>query len=74
MDARRSGLKDAVDLVGAFDVLEHTRECLALAADTSLSGLHVARELDGVIRLRGRPGTIVFDNVLCLEAALGFGQ
>ena len=41
---------------------DYTRECLALVADTSLSGLRVARELDGVIRLRGRPGTIVSDN------------
>ena len=51
-----------------------TRECLGLVADTSLSGLRVARELDDVIRLRGRPDTIVSDNVLCREAALGFGQ
>ena len=41
---------------------DDTCECLALVADTSLSGLRVARELDGVIRLRGRPGTIVSDN------------
>jgi putative transposase len=41
---------------------DYTRECLALVADTSLSGLRVARELDGVIRLRGRPDTIVSDN------------
>lgn len=27
-----------------------TRECLALVADTSLSGARVARELDAVIR------------------------
>ena len=39
-----------------------TRECLALVADTSLSGARVARELDAVIRQRGRPGTIVSDN------------
>ena len=41
---------------------DYTRECLALVADTSLSGLRVARELDDVIRLRGRPDTIVSDN------------
>ena len=52
----------------------YPREWLALVADTSLSGLRVARELDGVIRLRGRPGTIVSDNVLCQDAALGFSQ
>ena len=51
-----------------------TRENLALVADTSLSGLRVARELDRVIAERGRPKMIVSDNVLCREAALGFGQ
>lgn len=39
-----------------------TRECLALVADTSLSGQRVARELDAIIIQRGRPDTIVSDN------------
>ena len=39
-----------------------TRECLALVADTSLSGRRVARELDEIVRQRGRPETIVSDN------------
>lgn len=39
-----------------------TRENLALVADTSLSGLRVARELDRVIAERGRPRMIVSDN------------
>ena len=39
-----------------------TRECLALVADTSLSGPRVARELDAIIRRRGRPETMVSDN------------
>ena len=39
-----------------------TRECLALVADTSISGLRVARELDAIIRWRGRPETMVSDN------------
>ena len=40
-----------------------TRECLALVADTSISGRRVARELDDIIRWRGqRPDTIVSDN------------
>ena len=39
-----------------------TRECLALVADTSLSGGRVARELDDIIRQRGRPDMIVSDN------------
>ena len=39
-----------------------TRESLGLIADTSLSGARVARELDALIRLYGRPETIVSDN------------
>ena len=39
-----------------------TRECLTLVADTSLSGVRVARELDRLITERGRPSTIVSDN------------
>jgi putative transposase len=40
-----------------------TRECLALVADNSLSGERVARELDALMRKRGRrPDTIVSDN------------
>ena len=41
---------------------DFTRECLALVADTSLSGARVARELDAVMKTRGRPVTIVSDN------------
>ena len=41
---------------------DYTRECLALVADTSLSGLRVARELDAIIVRRGKPKTIVSDN------------
>ena len=39
-----------------------TRESLALVADTSLSGLRVARELDRLIAERGKPKMIVSDN------------
>ena len=39
-----------------------SRDCLALVADTSLSGVRVARELDRLIRLYGRPQTVVSDN------------
>jgi putative transposase len=46
---------------------DFTRECLTLVADTSLSGTRVVRELDAVISRRGRPGTIVSDNVLAWE-------
>ncbi|ULJ72990.1 IS3 family transposase [Rhizobium gallicum] len=39
-----------------------TRECLGLVADTSLSGLRVARELNRIIEERGKPRMIVSDN------------
>ena len=42
---------------------DFTRECLGLVADTSLSGLRVGRELDGIIERRGcGPAMIVSDN------------
>lgn len=41
---------------------DFTRECLALVADTSLSGVRVTRELDAIIARRGKPTTIVSDN------------
>jgi putative transposase len=39
-----------------------TRECIALVADTSLSGRRVARELHKIIAQRGSPKMIVSDN------------
>ncbi len=39
-----------------------TRECLLLVADTSLSGARVARELDWLMAVRGKPKMIVSDN------------
>ena len=39
-----------------------TRQCLALIADTSLSGARVARELDRLIARQCRPATIVSDS------------
>jgi transposase InsO family protein len=41
---------------------DYTRECLALVADTSLSGVRVARELTRLIGMRGKPHTVVSDN------------
>lgn len=41
---------------------DFTRECLGLIADTSISGLRVARELDALVRLYSKPATIVSDN------------
>lgn len=41
---------------------DYSRECLTLVADTSLSGLRMTRELDAIIKRRGKPQTIVSDN------------
>ncbi len=41
---------------------DYSRECLALVADTSLSGLRMTRELDAIIERRAKPRTIVSDN------------
>src|SRR4051794_8976317 len=51
-----------------------TRQCLALIADTSISGRRVARELDDIIRQWGRPNIIVSDNVLSRDARALVGQ
>ena len=53
-DGRRFRIRTVID--------NCTRECLALVGDTSLSGARVVRELDAVIRQRGRPDAIVSDN------------
>ncbi|MEO0361914.1 MAG: IS3 family transposase, partial [Pseudomonadota bacterium] len=53
-DGRRFRLLAVVD--------DYSRECLALVADTSLSGARVARGLDAIITVRGRPTTVVSDN------------
>ena len=41
---------------------DHTRECLWIEVDTSLSGHRVARVLDHLVELRGRPQTLLTDN------------
>jgi putative transposase len=53
-DGRRFRILAVVD--------DFTRECLALVADTSLSGLRVGRELDAIIAERGKPLACVSDN------------
>ena len=53
---------------------DYARECLALEADASLSCLRVARELTRLNGKRGKPHTVVSDNVLGWEAAAGKGQ
>ena len=46
-----------------FNVVDDaTRECLVSAADTSISGARVARELTALLAKRGRPEMIVSDN------------
>ena len=60
-DSRRFRMLAIVD--------DYTRECLALVADTSLSGVRVGRELDAAIAIRGRPQTIVSDNGTELTSA-----
>jgi putative transposase len=54
IDGRRMRILIVVD--------DCTRECLALIADTSLSGIRVARELDQLLADRGKPKMIVSDN------------
>lgn len=53
-DGRRFRIMTVVD--------DCTRECLALIADTSLSGARVARELAPLFDARGKPQTVVSDN------------
>ncbi len=54
VDSRRFRILAVID--------DFSRECLALVADNSLSGIRVARELDRVAELRGTPCLIVSDN------------
>ena len=53
-DGRRFRILTVVD--------DCTRECLALVADTSLSGSRVVRELDRLMTERGKPRMVVSDN------------
>ena len=59
-DGRRFRILAVVD--------DFTRECLALVADTSLSGQRVGRELDAIITRRGKPVVCISDNVLSWDA------
>lgn len=54
VDSRRFRILVVVD--------DFSRECLALVADTSLSGVRVARELDRLVEFRGAPLMVVSDN------------
>jgi putative transposase len=59
-------VSDVLDDARRFRVLvivdDFSRECLALVTDSSLSGRRVARELDRIVELRGKPLQIVSDN------------
>jgi putative transposase len=67
-DGRRFRILTVVD--------DATRECLGLMADTSISGARVARELDRIIAIRGKPRLIVSDNgtELTSNAILAWAQ
>ena len=67
-DGRRFRILTVVD--------DCTRECLALVADTSLSGIRVARELDRLMIERGKPKMVVSDNgtELTSNAILGWAD
>jgi len=47
-------------VLGVLD--QCSRECLTIAADTSLPGLRVVRELDALVQKRGKPKVIISDN------------
>ena len=56
---------------------DFTRECLALVADSSLSGRRVTRELDRIVELLGVPLLVVRDNgteLMTSHAVLGWQQ
>jgi len=59
-------VSDALACSRRFRILavidDFSRECLALVADNSLSGIRVARELDRIAELRGYPCLLVSDN------------
>lgn len=47
-------------ILGVMD--QYGRRCLELVADTSISGQRVARELDRLVAIHGKPAIIVSDN------------
>ena len=59
-------ISDSLSCGRRFRILNCTddfsRECLAAVVDTSLSGQHVARELDRIAEMRGYPCMVVSGN------------
>lgn len=53
-DGRRIRLLNIID--------EYSRESLKIVVDTSLSGMRVARELEELVKRRGKPKQIISDN------------
>jgi len=53
---------------------EFTHECLAIRIDRRLKSIDVIDVLSDLFILRGVPGHIRSDNVLCREALAAFGQ
>ena len=46
-----------------FNLIDnYTKECVGNIIDTSIGGYRVARELDKIIKFRGKPKAIVCDN------------
>ncbi|MGI9127499.1 MAG: IS3 family transposase [Roseomonas sp.] len=66
-------VSDAFGCGRSFRILcvvdDFTRECMALVPDTSLSGARVARELDKIVAIRGKPLAVVSDNGTELTSA-----
>ena len=58
----------ALTVVDAF-----TREALAIDVDQGITGEQVVAAVTRIASVRGTPKTIRVDNVLCREAAAGFG-
>ena len=65
-DGRRFRMLNIID--------EFTHECLAIRIDRRLKAIDVIDVLSDLFILRGVPEHVRSDNVLCREAALGFGQ
>lgn len=62
LDVLSDQLSDSRRFLILAIVDDFTRECLALVADTSLSGSRVARALDVIIAVRGKPLSVVSDS------------
>ena len=62
LNQKASGDPGAVQFRIFAVVDDFTRECVRLIADTSISGMRVARELDWAIAERSRPAMVVSDN------------